>query len=233
MEDRVTAHATPRGLLAAVYDGHGGTSAADRAARDLPEAVRRALDEGLDGAAAFLRAFAELDRVITEPECGTTVAAMLVADDAVTAAHVGDSRVVRVGRREVETLTEDHRIEAPAERARVLRMGARLDPPYVVHRGQGLMVTRSLGDRGLRGVGVIGEPEITARPLRPDDVALVAATDGIWDVLTADEAAELVRTAASPQAAADALIAAALDADAHDNVSALVVRLPVRLSPAR
>lgn len=227
MEDRFTVQVAPHGLLAVVYDGHGGDAPADRAAADLPPAIMRALADGLAPAAALIRAFAELDAAITEPRCGTTVAAMLVAGGAVTTAHVGDSRVVRIGRRGVATLTEDHRIDVPGERARVLRMGARLDPPYVVRGNQALMVTRSLGDRWLRPVGVIGEPEVGTHPLDPDDVALVAATDGIWDVLTVEDAARVVRAAATPQAAANALVAAALGADASDNLTAVVVRLPL------
>jgi serine/threonine protein phosphatase PrpC len=56
-------------------------------------------------------------------------------------------------------------------------------------------------------------------------VALVAATDGVWDVLSVEDAARVVRQAATAQAGADALIGAALAADAHDNVTAVVVRL--------
>jgi serine/threonine protein phosphatase PrpC len=53
----------------------------------------------------------------------------------------------------------------------------------------------------------------------------MAATDGLWDVLGVEDAARIVRRAATAQAAAGALIDAALDADAHDNVTAVVVRL--------
>jgi serine/threonine protein phosphatase PrpC len=122
-------------------------------------------------------------------------------------------------------LTRDHRIDVAAERARVLGMGAQLDPPYVIRGGHGLMMTRSLGDRWFRPVGVIPEPEVGRHALETDDVALVAATDGAWDVLSVEDAARIVRRAADAQAGADALIAAALAAGAHDNVTAVVVRL--------
>jgi serine/threonine protein phosphatase PrpC len=105
-------------------------------------------------------------------------------------------------------------------------MGARLDPPYLVRGDHGLMVTRSLGDRWLRPVGVLAEPEIGAAALGDADLALVAATDGVWDVLDVVEAGRLVRAAPTAGDAARALVEAALRAGTRDNVTAVVVRLP-------
>ena len=225
MEDRWALQPTPGGLFAAVYDGHGGSRVADRAAADLHLAVWRALRAGLDPADALRQAFGELDAATADAECGSTVAALLLTPESVTTAHVGDSRIVRVGQTGAQGLTQDHRIDAAGERTRVLRMGAELDPPYVVRGDRGLMMTRSLGDRWFRPVGVIPEPEVGRHALASDDVALVAATDGVWDVLSVEDAARVVRRADTAQAGADALIAAALAARAHDNVTAVVVRL--------
>lgn len=226
MEDRWAAHVTPGGLFAAVYDGHGGAEAADRAAAGLHLAVLRALQAGHEPPDALRRGFEELAEATADLDCGSTAAALLLSGSALVTAHVGDSRVVRVGRAGAAGLTRDHRIEADDERARVLRMGAGLSPPYVVRGGRGLMMTRSLGDRWFRAVGVIAEPEVRQHALAADDVALVLATDGIWDVLDAEDAGAVVRRAPSPQAAADALVRAALLGGTHDNVTAVVVKRP-------
>jgi serine/threonine protein phosphatase PrpC len=225
MEDRWAVHATPHGLYAAVYDGHGGSRVADRAARDLHLAVQRGQEAGLDPAGALRRAFAEMEAATADADDGSTAAALLLTGATLTTAHVGDSRIVRVRRAGSESLTRDHRIEAADERARVLRMGARLEPPYVVRGDHGLMMTRSLGDRWFRPVGVTAEPEIGDHAIDADDVALVAATDGVWDVLGIEEAARAVRHAATAQAAARALVDAAHAAATQDNVTAVVVRL--------
>jgi serine/threonine protein phosphatase PrpC len=84
------------------------------------------------------------------------------------------------------------------------------DRHVVARGGHGLMVTRALGDRWFRPVGVIGVPEVTELELPADARALIAATDGLWD----------------PQPAADAPVAAALDAGTHDNVPAVVLDVP-------
>jgi serine/threonine protein phosphatase PrpC len=225
MEDRWAVRAAPGGLFAAVYDGHGGAAVADHAAAELHLAAIRALQAGLDAAAALERAFAEVAQATADAESGSTAAAFWLAGATLTTAHVGDSRVVRVGRTDVDALTRDHRIDAPDERARVLSMGASLDPPYVVRGGHGLMMTRSFGDRWFRPVGVLAEPEIGRHAVRAGDVAVVAATDGLWDVLGLDETARVVRAGATAAAAARALVEAALERGATDNVTAVVVRL--------
>jgi serine/threonine protein phosphatase PrpC len=225
MEDRWAVQTMAHGLFAAVFDGHGGARVADRAAADLHLAVLRARQAGLEAGDALRRAFAEVAAVTADEECGSTVAALLLTGRAVTTAHVGDSRVARIGRAGAAALTRDHRLDAGGERERVLRSGARLDPPYVVRGDRGLMMTRSLGDRWFRPVGIIAEPEVGRHALGADDVALVAATDGLWDVLGVEDTARIVRRAGTAQTAADALIEAALAADAHDNVTVVVVRL--------
>jgi protein phosphatase PTC1 len=225
MEDRWAVHASATALFAAVYDGHGGDAVANRTAAELHPLVFQALAEGLHPADALRRAFDQLDRRMSDPDCGSTAAAALLTPEELLTAHVGDSRVVRVGPSSAEGLTRDHRIEAADERARVVRMGAQLDPPYVVRAGHGLMVTRSLGDRWFRSVGVIAEPEVGHHAIRSDDVAIALATDGLWDVLDHEEAGNIVRRAASAQAGADALVRAALGAGTRDNVTAAVVWL--------
>jgi serine/threonine protein phosphatase PrpC len=225
MEDRWAAHATVPALFAAVYDGHGGAEVAERAAADLHPLVFQALAAGVEPADALRRAFEEVDRRTSDIDSGSTAAAVLITRGTLFTAHAGDSRVVRVGRSRAESLTRDHRIDVDPERARVLRMGAELDPPYVVREGRGLMVTRSLGDSWFRPVGVIAEPEIGAHAPTADDLAIVLATDGVWDVLDAEDVGTVVRRAGGAQAAADAVIRAALDAGTRDNVTAVVVRL--------
>jgi serine/threonine protein phosphatase PrpC len=225
MEDRWAVQAGPDSLFGGVYDGHGGVAAAARAAADLHRALFRLLGSGEAPAAALRQAIAEVDAAIGDADCGTTAAVFLLAESTLTTAHLGDSRIVLVRREGVETLTRDHRLDDPEERARVLRTGAEIEPPYLVRGGRGLMVTRALGDRWFRPVGVVAEPEIASRSLAGDEVALVAATDGVWDVLAAEDAARIARPIPNAHAAADALVQAALRAGAHDNLTALVVRM--------
>lgn len=182
------------------------------------------------------------------------VLALLLGDD-LFVAHVGDCRAVldRDGDEGwtwsrahgpapdalagpfaggVARLTEDH---APAgrEAARVAKAGGRLletrDGKVRVGRTRGpggLAVSRALGDAG-EYRGVVASPDV-AGPVRlgPRDATLALGTDGLFDVLGDDAVARVLRdTAPEPHFGPKALVGAALDGRAADNVAALVVYL--------
>jgi serine/threonine protein phosphatase PrpC len=143
-----------------------------------------------------------------------------------TAAWVGDSRALLVTAGGWRVLTPDHRINRLDERGRVVAAGAEIDPPYVVDpdSGQGLMVTRTLGDRDLRKIGVVPVPEVVEVNLGGDEIAVVLASDGLWDCVDDEEAAELVRGVA-PGLAAARLVELVADRDGRDNVTVVVAAL--------
>lgn len=54
-------------------------------------------------------------------------------------------------------------------------------------------VCRSLGDGDLKECGVVALPEVTHTTLTPDDSCLVLASDGLWDKLSSQDVADLIR----------------------------------------
>lgn len=228
MEDRHVVAAEPEGLLVAVYDGHGGAAVADLAERHLPPAFFAALRRGQGVEAAFHQAFAEVDRLTRDEECGAGVTAVFVGDASLVAANLGDGRALVVGDHDQEALTRDHRVDDPEERRRVVLAGARIEEPYLVRGRSGLMLTRSLGDRWFRAVGVIATPEISIHVLRRGDRRLVVASDGLWDELESAEVAGLVRRASGAAVAASAVANAVAARGGRDNLTVIVVDLPAR-----
>jgi serine/threonine protein phosphatase PrpC len=224
MEDRAVAAEVAGGhLLVAVFDGHGGAFVADQAAARACGVVEAALARGA-GDEAWPAIFAELDA--DAPACGSTATMVLIARDRLTAAWVGDSRAVLVTAGGCRVLTPDHRIGRLDERWRVVAAGAEIDPPYVMdpHSGQGLMVTRTLGDRGLRQVGIVPVPEVVELDLAGDELVVVIASDGLWDCVDDEEAAELVR-GVPPAVAAARLVEQVVDRGGRDNVTVVVAGL--------
>lgn len=134
----------------------------------------------------------------------TAVVALVTARDVVVA-HAGDSRAVLCRDGEAVSITADHKPENKEERARIKQAGGCvLRSEYgtsVQHRvNGGLNVSRAIGDleykrgRTLRHDQqmVCSTPDVRRVARRADDEFLLLACDGIWDVLTNQEACDFV-----------------------------------------
>ena len=143
-------------------------------------------------AQALREAYLTTDRQIVDrgTESGAAAATLYLRNGGFLAANVGDVRIVlKEGGRAV-ALTIDHKPDLPEETARIEALGGRvlsLDVPRV----EGfLAMSRALGDAPLKPF-VTPEPRIAEGVLgRKDDLAIIAS-DGMWDVLTSDEAVTL------------------------------------------
>lgn len=127
----------------------------------------------------------------------STLSALVLRGRRYTVAHVGDCRVYRLSAGRLQRLTAEHVWDEPAMR-HVLKRALGLDEHLVVDFLDG--------------------------EAQPGDVFLLAS-DGLWGVLGDKRIDEILRLYQQPQRAADALCAAALEAGAHDNLSAVVVHV--------
>ena len=222
MED--ARHVSADGRFAAVYDGHGGPFVSQYLHQHLfanvqnrldaePEDQDLALTPSHDMAAierALRGAFRAAADAIAERAHwnaqGSTAAVVLVGDDALVSANVGDSRAVLSRRGRAVCLTRDHKPDAPDERARIEALGGAVewegarDPETnepVAGAGcwrvnGALAVSRVIGDQSARPF-VTDEVEILAIAReRAADEFVVVATDGLWDVMSSAEAVEFV-----------------------------------------
>ena len=111
-------------------------------------------------------------------------------------------------------LTHDHKPHLPHERARVLAAGGRVEwqgcwrvvaeSPLPGRPAAGLAVSRSLGDAQFKEPLplVSSDPDVSVTLLQPGDTMLILASDGVWDVLSDQDAAEVAVAAALKAAAA-------------------------------
>uniref|UniRef100_A0A6U4GZ25 protein-serine/threonine phosphatase n=1 Tax=Phaeomonas parva TaxID=124430 RepID=A0A6U4GZ25_9STRA len=70
----------------------------------------------------------------------------------------------------------------------------------------GTAFTRSLGDSLAEELGVFAEPEILTREIHPHDKFMVIASDGIFEFLTNQSVADMVRDIPDPLAACEACV---------------------------
>lgn len=103
-------------------------------------------------------------------------------------------------------LTRDHKPDIVGERVRIELNGGEVLPcinengeyigpsrVWVKNEGfPGLAISRSFGDTVAASVGVSVYPEISEYTLMQNDAFVVLASDGVWDLLTNQEVAEIV-----------------------------------------
>jgi PPM family protein phosphatase len=125
--------------------------------------------------------------------------------------NVGDSRVYRVADGVLEQLTVDH-----SEVQELVDAGLITSDEASVHPARNI-ITRSLGM--VTGV----QPDVWRLEPTGDETYLVCS-DGLTNEVDDDELAAIVGREADPQAAADRLCAAALEAGGRDNITVVVAR---------
>ncbi|KAK9829310.1 hypothetical protein WJX72_005079 [[Myrmecia] bisecta] len=256
--------------FAGIYDGHNGAKAAehccarlhlllaaDPALRDSTGDAKAQL-EGLAISKALRSAFHAVDAEILDRaraeagRDGSTGLVVLRVGEVVYAAHAGDSRAVLGRSAKALRLTEDHKPNLPRERERVELLGGRVNfqrcwrvicEPKDGRPGSGLAVSRSFGDLDFKEPQrfVECEPDVTRTPLKPEDSFVVLGSDGLWDVISDQQAVDIVSTVLQAplpagsnsstahvnnlraKSAADALLQAALKGGTMDNVTAMVL----------
>ncbi|CAN4089121.1 unnamed protein product [Withania somnifera] len=184
---------------------------------------------------------------ITPETVGSTAVVALISSSHIIVANCGDSRAVLYRGKEAVALSIDHKPSREDEYARIEASGGKVIQ-WNGHRVFGVLaMSRSIGDRYLKP-WIIPEPEVMFIPRAREDECLVLASDGLWDVMTNEEACEVARrrillwhkkNGTNPlpergqevdpaaQAAAEYLSSMALQKGSKDNISVIVVDLKV------
>ncbi|VVB03584.1 unnamed protein product [Arabis nemorensis] len=228
----------------AVFDGHGGPEAAAYVRKN---AIRLFFEDDkfpqtsevnsiyVEEVKSSLRnAFLQADLALAEdrsigPSSGTTALATFIFGRHLMVANAGDCRAVLCRKGEAIDMSQDHRPIYLPERRRVEECGGFVDDGYL---NGVLSVTRALGDwdmklpRGSQSP-LIAEPEIKQINLTEEDEFLIIGCDGIWDVLTSQEAVSIVRRGLrrhdDPMRCARELAMEALRLNTFDNLTVVVV----------
>ncbi|KAL7597967.1 hypothetical protein Lser_V15G25318 [Lactuca serriola] len=256
-----------------VYDGHGGYQVAnycrDRVHIALEEEIKVMKQELVKGTMndtvqaqwekIFTNCFQKVDDEVggkttgimdssdpIAPETvGSTAVVSLICSSHIIVANCGDSRAVLYRGKEAIPLSTDHKPNREDEYARIEAAGGKVIQ-WNGHRVFGVLaMSRSIGDGYLKP-WIIPEPEVTFTPRAKEDECLILASDGLWDVMSNEEACQVAKrriliwhkkNGGAPfergvggvdpaaQAAADYLSVIALQKGSKDNISVVVVDL--------
>jgi protein phosphatase len=203
-----------------IADGMGGAQAGEVASQlaithfseGLPDGdgPEQRLERAVHEANADIHALSERDA--RRAGMGTTLTAAYVGPDVVSFAHVGDSRAYRLRDGQLERITEDHSLVEE-----LLRQG-RLTEEEAEEHPQRSIITRALGP----------EPDVDVDTFTLDaadgDIFLICS-DGLTSMVPDSTIGEILGEAGDITAAAERLVAAALDAGGRDNVTVVLFRL--------
>jgi len=235
----------PGGLpptLAGALGGGGGGHGDDTG----DAAARRALQAGFRACEGALATRPDL-----QPSGSTATVLLLQSGGrSINVGWCGDSSAVLSRGGVPLVLTPPHRPCNRRERQRVVREGGVIEEERLAGC---LAVTRALGGFGTltaaaaptgeewaagsrpaeqqpqKPAGLSGEPELISEALRSEDEFVLVASDGLWDVISAEKAVRIARAELrayeDAQMAAEKLVEMALKRGADDNISVVVVSL--------
>ena len=206
-----------RDPLFVVSDGMGGHAAGEVASSIAVETIgERApgtADDVLLGAAveaANASVMQAAEEGIGKPGMGCTATAVLIEKNRMAVAHVGDSRAYVLRHGTLVRVTHDHSyVEELVDSGQITADEARSHPSRSI-------ITRALGS----------DPDMYADHFSlevNDGDRIILCSDGLSGMIDDSEIESLAVSSATPQQAADNLVAAALTAGGSDNVTVVVV----------
>ena len=116
-------------------------------------------------------------------------------------------------------------VTTPSERARVEALGIELGERATRIPG-GLAVSRALGDHFLKSekTGLIGEPDVSDPILlTEEDSHIIIASDALWDMISGQEACDMMLPGHNAEDLAQALMSVAVKST--DNATVIVILL--------
>ncbi|KAG6634447.1 hypothetical protein I3843_12G118500 [Carya illinoinensis] len=215
--------------LFAIFDGHLSHDIPDYLRSHLFENILKEPDFWRETEKAIRRAYRITDANILEKAVdlgkggSTAVTAILINCHKLVVANIGDSRAVICKNGVAKQLSIDH--EPSMERERIEERGGFVSNfPGDVPRVDGqLAVARAFGDKSLKK-HLSSEPHVKVEFIDDETEFFILASDGLWKVMSNQEAADCIRPLKDARSAAKHLTEEALNRKSTDDISCIVVR---------
>ncbi len=192
-----------------VFDGHGGKLVSKYLKTNLPKYILKKTDINIydQKSAITSRFFSKLFNKLQEglidehpsasKRCGSTALCGVMYKNQkninyIWIANVGDSRAVLCNHQnKAIQLSKDHKPHHAPEKKRIESMGGRIKFDGVDWRVGDLSLSRALGDLDNTPY-VTHNPELFRYKLNKKDKYIIFACDGLWDVVSNDDAVNFV-----------------------------------------
>ncbi|KAL6901896.1 hypothetical protein ACP4OV_004772 [Aristida adscensionis] len=239
MEDRHVAKVglggNPQVALFGVFDGHGGKSAAEFAAENMPNFVAEEMKkvDGSEIEGAVKRGYLKTDEEFLKREesGGACCVTAVLQKGGLVVSNAGDCRAVLSRAGKAEALTSDHRASREDEKERIENLGGFVVNYRGTWRVQGsLAVSRGIGDAHLKQ-WIVADPDTRSLLVDQQCEFLILASDGLWDKMDNQEAVDLARPLcvsnhkASRMAACRKLAETSISRGSTDDISVVIIQL--------
>lgn len=215
--------------LFGVFDGHGGVCAAEYVKQNLFSNLINHPKFITDTKSAIADAYNHTDTEFLKSEnngnkdAGSTASTAILVGDRLIVANVGDSRAVICRGGNAIAVSRDHKPDQTDERRRIEDAGGFVMWTGIWRVGGVLAVSRAFGDKLLKQY-VVAEPEIKEEVVDGSLEFLILASDGLWDVVSNEEAVAMIKPIKNSEEAAKKLMQEAINRGSADNTTCIVVR---------
>lgn len=216
--------------LFAVFDGHGGAQIAEFLKNNFSEHLLKTItsDYTLRFTEILKNAIITIDKNIENLEnsqkCGSTGTFIIVNNNNIYCANIGDSKCFYINDKEAIQLTEDHNCKNDKEVELLKSKGVMIFRQRVFGS---LFLTRSFGDMEFKKEGLTAIPFITKINSDKSNVKyVIIASDGIWDVVDDKQLFTLSKELknGTSEEFCNNLVNYAMEKGSNDNISCIIIR---------
>ena len=209
--------------LFGIFDGHGGNDVVKYIKDRIPEIIKQYLNDLFPIEKCFINSFNKIDEELKfydSEYTGSTATLVLIQDNKIYCANVGDSRAYIIYNNYVKQITVDHKCSVPEEAERIRNCGGKITKNRV--QGQ-LVLSRSLGDLYCKKYGVTNLPDISVNKIDNNVKYVVIASDGIWDVVDENTVLNMSKLKKNAEEFCKDLVKKAIEKESKDNISCIVI----------
>ena len=214
----------------AVFDGHGGEEVAkflkENYSQNLEKTIKSNLTSRLTDILrnSIKNIDKDIEKIENSKNCGSTGTFVLVNNNNIYCANVGDSKCFYINDNEAIQLTEDHNCKNEKEVEMLRKKGVSIFRQRVYGS---LSLTRSFGDMEYKVDGITAEPFIKKIFVDKHKVKyIVIASDGIWDLVDGKILYKISKELkkGTCEEFCNNLVNYALENGSKDNISCIIIK---------
>ena len=209
--------------LFGIFDGHGGNDVVKYIKDRIPEIIKKNINDLCPIDQCFINAFNKIDdelKFYDSEYTGSTATLVLIQDNKIYCANVGDSRAYIIYDNSIKQISVDHKCSVPEEAERIIKAGGKITKNRV--QGQ-LVLSRSLGDLYVKKYGVTNFPDISMNKIDFSIKYIIIASDGVWDVVDENTVLNMSKMKKKAEEFCKDLVKLAIQKETKDNVSCIVI----------